>query len=93
MKDDIDKVNAISGDHEGIVNIAREVEGVFVSIFVRESDDGYKVSLRSNGEFDVNEIAVSFNGGGHVRAAGFDSNLEFNDLKNKLIKLISDRIK
>jgi len=93
MKDDFDKVNAISGDHEGIVNIAREVEGVFVSIFVRESDDGYKVSLRSNGEFDVNEIAVSFNGGGHVRAAGFDSNLEFNDLKNKLIKLISDRIK
>jgi len=93
MKEDLEKVNAMSGDHEGIVNIAREVDGVDVSIFVRETDDGYKVSLRSNNDFDVNEIAVSFNGGGHVRAAGFDSNLEFNELKDKLIKLISDRIK
>ena len=93
MKDDFEKVNAMPGDHEGIVNIGREIEGVYVSIFVREVDDGFRVSLRSSGKINVNEIASLFNGGGHVQAAGFDSNLEFNDLKDKIIKSISDRVK
>lgn len=93
MKDDFEKVNAMPGDHEGVVNIGREIEGVYVSIFVREVDDGFRVSLRSSGNINVNEIASLFNGGGHVMAAGFDSNLEFDDLKNKIIESILDRIK
>ena len=34
-------------------------------------DNEYKVSLRSKKDIDVSQIAVSFGGGGHVRAAGF----------------------
>ena len=30
----------------------------------------YKISLRSKGKVNVNEIAVSFGGGGHVLASG-----------------------
>lgn len=93
LKEDFEKFNAMPGDHEGIVNIGREIEGVYVSVFVREVDDGFRFSLRSNGNINVNEIASLFNGGGHVQAAGFDSNLEFNDLRNQIIKAISDRIK
>ena len=35
-----------------------------------------KVSLRSNGEYDVSAIAKSFGGGGHRNAAGFEIDLD-----------------
>ena len=92
-KEDFEKTNATSGDHEGIVEIGRDVEGVEVSIFLREIENGYRGSLRSNGLVDVNEIAMLFNGGGHKFSAGFDSNFELDVLKEKLIESISDRIK
>lgn len=69
--EDIKKTNAKTGDHEGIVDIGRNIEGVDVSIFLREADkDLYKVSFRSNNDIDVSEIAKTFDGGGHSKAAG-----------------------
>jgi len=42
-----------------------------VAIFFRETDKGdIKVSLRSNSDLDVNQIAAAFGGGGHQAAAG-----------------------
>lgn len=41
-KNDFDNVGAIVGDHEGLVDIGRNIEGVEVSIFVRE-DDGFRI--------------------------------------------------
>ncbi len=69
-KEDEESVNAELGDHEGIVNEGRNLEGVEVSIFLHETDKGYKASLRSNNYVDVSEICTKFNGGGHIRAAG-----------------------
>lgn len=60
-----------SEDFEGLVDHARAVEGTRVAILFRGLDDGStKLSLRSNGDVDVNRIARSFGGGGHVKAAG-----------------------
>ena len=69
LKDDFDKVGAVTGEHEGIVDIGRNVEGVEVSIFLRE-DNGFTVSLRSTGTVDVSKIASSIGGGGHFMASG-----------------------
>ena len=69
LKSDFDKVGAIQGEHEGIVDIGRNVEGVEVSIFLRE-DNGFTVSLRSTGTVDVSKIASSIGGGGHFMASG-----------------------
>lgn len=69
-EDDMKKVNAKIGDHEGIVNVGRNVEGVIVSIFLRENDGAYTVSFRGNNDIDVAEIAKVFDGGGHTLAAG-----------------------
>ena len=44
----MERVGAENGDHEGIVSIGRDIEGVEVSIFLRETDNGCKASLRSN---------------------------------------------
>ena len=48
------------GDHEGIVEFGRDIEGVEVSIFMREVEDGYKVSFRSNEYVNVADICLMF---------------------------------
>lgn len=83
--EDIKKTEAKVGDHEGIVNVGRNVEGVAVSIFLREDDkDVYKVSFRSNNDVDVSEIAKAFDGGGHSKAAG----CSINDNLERAIKIL-----
>lgn len=93
-KDD-DKVIGIKpGDHEGIVEIGRNIEGVEVSIFIHEDDKGYKVSTRSNEYVDVSDVCmVLFGGGGHIRAAGATSTFTFEETKQMLIKEITKKIK
>ena len=51
------------GDHEGIVNNGLNVAGVHVSIFLREEENGYKVSLRSVDYVNVSDICLIFGGG------------------------------
>jgi len=68
---DLAVTGAAPEDLEGLVNYARNVDGVEVGILFKEMMNGHvKVSLRSAGEADVAAIAQSFGGGGHVRAAG-----------------------
>lgn len=84
--EDYEKYNAEPGDHEGIVDVGRDIEGVEVSIFIREiKGKGLKVSLRSNNKVNVDEIALLFGGGGHQKAAGISMNGDFESVKNKII--------
>jgi len=58
-------------DTQQFADIPRAVKGVEVAAYFREEDDGiYKVSFRSNGDFDLNRFAARFSGGGHKKAAG-----------------------
>jgi len=84
LNDDFRKVGASLGEHEGIVDIGRNILGVEVSIFIREDDD-WTISLRSSGKYPVNEIAKRFNGGGHFMAAGGKINGNLEDIKQCLI--------
>lgn len=83
--EDMENVGAKKGDHEGLVDIGRNIGGVEVSIFMRE-EDGYRISFRSNGKVNVNEIAKKFGGGGHMMAAGARVNDNFKETKDKLIE-------
>lgn len=69
-KQDMEEYKVLPKHLDGIVNQLRVTKGVEVALFLYEADDGYKVSMRSNGLVDVAKIAVNFGGGGHVRAAG-----------------------
>jgi bifunctional oligoribonuclease and PAP phosphatase NrnA len=64
---------------EGIIDYLRSLEGTRVAAVIRELGSrgraARKVSLRSQGEVDVSAIARENGGGGHVRAAGFSSDL------------------
>lgn len=45
--------------------------GTFGATWYRDKEGKIRWSLRSNGDFDVSEIAKQFGGGGHKNAAGF----------------------
>lgn len=59
-------------EHLGkLIDVARCIRGVEVAAAIRGTADGnFRASLRANLDFDVADIAASFGGGGHVRAAG-----------------------
>ena len=84
------EVNAEPGDHEGLVNIGKDIEGVLVSIFIRqkEEENAYKVSLRSEDGINVSDICLLFGGGGHSRAAGALIQGNVEEVKEKLMKEI-----
>ena len=90
--EDEQSVGAETGDHEGIVENGRDVEGVEVSIFVRETDEGLKVSLRSNEYVNVADVALMFGGGGHQRAAGILMQGTREQVKEKLVYQIKAQI-
>ena len=91
-EEDMANVGAKMGDHEGLVDIGRNIGGVEVSVFVREYEDLYRISLRSNGLVDVNKVAKKFGGGGHKMAAGIKTNGSFREIKDSLIEVISKEL-
>ncbi len=55
---------------EGLVDIPRTIRGVVVSMLYLELEEGhYKLSLRSQGNTNVEQVARHFGGGGHTNAA------------------------
>ena len=79
---------------EGIIDHVRALEGAEVAAMVRDKTDGgayqRKVSLRSaTGTVDVSAIAQRHGGGGHPRAAGFSTDLSFDEL----LQVLCDEVK
>ena len=90
-KKDEEEVHAETGDHEGIVENGRSIEGVKVSVFIREKEENiYKVSMRAGNGFNINvsDICYIFGGGGHPRAAGAVVSGTVEQVKEKLVKEI-----
>ncbi len=86
LKDE-EEVSAEIGDHEGIVENGRSIEGVQISIFIRQKDENsYKVSMRSNGNINVSDICYIFGGGGHPNAAGALIQGNVEQVKEKIMK-------
>ena len=91
-EEDMANVGAKMGDHEGLVDLGRNIGGVEVSIFMRECADCYRISLRSNGLVNVNEIAKKFGGGGHKMAAGIKLTANFKETKESIIDAIKEEL-
>jgi len=67
----MDRYGVGSDDLDGIVEHPRSVAGTRVALFFRDLGYGkVKVSFRSTGNVDVNELARQFGGGGHEKASG-----------------------
>ncbi|GAA3615733.1 bifunctional oligoribonuclease/PAP phosphatase NrnA [Flavivirga amylovorans] len=79
------------GDTEGVVNYALSLKDtVLAAIFIEDKQEGIiKISLRSKGNFSVNELSrAHFSGGGHTNAAGGKSHLSMEDTVAKFISIL-----
>lgn len=86
------KVGAETGDHEGLVEIGRDIEGVEVSILLREAEKGFKASLRSNEYVNVSDVCIMFGGGGHPKAAGCLLQYPLEQAKQKIINEVKNNL-
>ena len=100
---ELNKFNYEKGDTEGIVNYGLSIKNIkFAVIFMENSNDNViRISLRSRGDFDVNQFSKNiFGGGGHKNAAGaiskksLDNTINYflNSLKNYKESLKSKHI-
>lgn len=87
-KEDEEKVGAENGDHEGIVETGRDIEGVEVSIFICQTDKGCKISMRSNEYVNVSDVCLLLGGGGHIHAAGVTLQCTIEQAKEKILRQI-----
>jgi bifunctional oligoribonuclease and PAP phosphatase NrnA len=72
---------------EPSINLPLTVKGVVASLLVKQDFNGpVKVSMRTKGDYDVAQIAMSNGGGGHKNAAGYKSKLSFDDTYRQAIK-------
>jgi phosphoesterase RecJ-like protein len=95
-RDDYRSVGADESYSEGVVDHLRSVEGTAVAGLVRDQlagEPARKVSLRATDDrIDVSVIARALGGGGHRRAAGFSTDLEFPELVKSLRALLADQL-
>jgi phosphoesterase RecJ-like protein len=70
-KEDYKHFDIKRGDTEGIVNYVLRMPGIMIAAFIHEQPTIVKMSIRSKGDMDVQQICKShFRGGGHKNAAG-----------------------
>ena len=95
-RDDYHSAGADESYSEGVVDHLRSVAGTAVAGLVRDQlagEPARKVSLRATDDrIDVSRIARALGGGGHRRAAGFSTDLEFDELVQVLREQVAEQL-
>jgi phosphoesterase RecJ-like protein len=96
-REDYQSTGADESYSEGVVDHLRSVEGTAVAGLVRDQlgngGSKRKVSLRATDDrVDVSQIARAGGGGGHRRAAGFSTDMEFAELVDFLRGALAEQL-
>ena len=84
-KGDLERTGATSDMTEGFIDFPLGVDGVEVAAcFLETAQKKFKISLRSKGKVNVNEIAAVYGGGGHILASGCMIGGELEEAVDKL---------
>lgn len=76
---------------EGLIDILAGVSQAEVAILFKEMPDhSVKASLRSIGQANVAEIAQHFDGGGHPKAAGFNTKCGLDEIEFSVVRQINE---
>jgi bifunctional oligoribonuclease and PAP phosphatase NrnA len=90
-KKDYETFNIQRGDTEGIVNYLLSMRSVRLAAFIHNQPTVVKLSLRSKGDLDVQEICKKhFNGGGHKNASGAFSHSSLKDTIERFKKILPE---
>lgn len=83
----VEDTGATWDDKKGFVNYVLSIEGVKAALLFSETDDGSKISFRSEADVRVDEWARHFDGGGHRNAAGaYVKGATFEEVIEKVIE-------
>lgn len=86
----INDCKATCKDTEGIVGYLLDIKGMDVAVFLYEKMDGtIKASFRAN-SVNVNEIAKSFGGGGHILASGATLDMSLEEAKKQILEKLKN---
>lgn len=81
-----DETGTTREDAEGVVNYIRRVKTVKAAVLLREDGPGItKISMRSSGGVNVQEIAASLGGGGHRNAAGVEISADMDEAERAVL--------
>lgn len=90
-KAELEEYNFKKGDEEGLVNLPLSIKNIVFAVIFIEKENYVKLSFRSKGSFDTNEIAKKhFNGGGHVNASGGKVELTLDETITKFVELLPE---
>ena len=90
---DLAKTGADSSMTEGFIDYALSIDTAEVAISILQvNEKTYKISLRSKGKVNVNEIASLYGGGGHILASGVVMNGYLEDIIDKLSYNVKQRL-
>ena len=88
-KEELDRFRFVPGDTEGFVNYPLSINNIVFSALFIEKENYVKASFRSKGDFPANAFSSEhFNGGGHLNAAGGESELNFSETLEKFTQLL-----
>ena len=92
-QEDYEKFNTTPAETDSLIDVVRLAKESEIALLLKEQTDGsFKGSLRSRTEFNVQQLASFFNGGGHKAASGFSSDSTVDDIilniKNEIRKQI-----
>lgn len=62
-----------------IIDKLRDIEGVEMSAYLEEREEGIKISMRAKTSSNVGDICKAFGGGGHIKAAGATVKMSMED--------------
>jgi len=80
------RARATAGDAEGLIDVPRSIAGVDAVALLRQLPGGaVKVSLRSSGEINVEQVARRHGGGGHPNAAGMPAQGEIAAIRKLMV--------
>lgn len=89
--EELKRFGSQTGDTEGFVNYGLSIKGIKLSVMIHERKDSVKLSLRSLGDFSVNEMARKhFEGGGHKNASGGSSSLSLDQTLQKFLSILPE---
>jgi phosphoesterase RecJ-like protein len=87
------EAGALSEHSDGFVDYPRSIRGVEIALLYSQMADGrFKISLRSKGRANVERVARSFGGGGHVNAAGCRVSGELPEIRRRVNEAIREYI-
>ncbi len=84
---DLEKFGASYENTEGLVDLLRSIKGVEVGCLIKEKDGNTKGSIRTNAYVDAAYISSIFGGGGHIRAAGFSTEICVEKTLEKIVQV------